>query len=166
MHLKAAIPVVFFLLSAMAGRATTLAPELKAYDFAEAYYIEDGGVVIAPYQHGFVCKGGITTPEGIRVMPGGAFIQYDPARMVVDEYTLVRLNAEGTRAFFHERSYRYKTEKEAGGTYRYVREEPLGSDDFYLSKWRTLEWFDFAFPEIEIHPGGEGWRTRTEHEYR
>ena len=49
---------------------TTLPPELKAYDFAEAYYIEDGGVVISPYNHGFYCPHGVETPEGIRIMPG------------------------------------------------------------------------------------------------
>ena len=47
------------------AHATTLPPEFKAYDFGEAYYIEDGGVVISPYDHGFYCPHGIQTPEGI-----------------------------------------------------------------------------------------------------
>jgi len=155
--------LALFVLSMTTARATTLAPELKAYDFAQAYYIEDGGVVIAPYDHGFYCRDGIETPEGIRIMPGGTFMQYDASRMVVDEYKLSHLNAEGTRAFFHQRTYRYKVVKDAQGKYHDVRGELVDTNEFYLSKWRTLEWFDFAFPNIEIHPGAQAWRTRPQY---
>jgi hypothetical protein len=155
-----AIALSALLLLPISSRATTLGPELKAYDFAQAYYLEDGGVVIAPYHHGFYCDDGIPTPEGIRIMPGGTFLQYDPARMVVDEYELVRLNAEGTRAFFHQRTYRYTTTKDAQGHWHYVRGPLLATNDFYLTKTRLLQWFDFAFPYMEIHPGAQGWRSR------
>jgi hypothetical protein len=155
--------VVAGLLAPMAGRATTLPPELKAYDFAEAYYLEDGGVVIAPYHHGFYCEDGIQTPEGIRIMPGGSFLQYDASRMVVDEFKLLKLNPEGTRAYFHQWTYRYKTEKDANGHWQYIRQELLATNSFYLTKTRILQWFDFAFPGVEIHPGAEGWRSRPQY---
>jgi hypothetical protein len=70
-------------------RATTLPPELNAYDFGEAYYIEDGGVVVSPYANGFYCPHGIATPEGIRVMPGGMFIQFDEGQQVEEVYHLL-----------------------------------------------------------------------------
>jgi len=148
----------------MLAPATTLAPELKVYDFAEAYYIEDGGVVISPYIHGFVCHDGIETPEGIRIMPGGTFMQFDASRMVVDQYKLLSLNQQGTRAFFHQRTFRYKVVKDTQGKYRDIIGEEVSSNDFYLSKWRGLEWFDHAFPYIEIHPGAQGWRTRPQYQ--
>ena len=83
--------------------------------FAEAYYIEDGGVVISPYAHGFYCRDGVETPEGIRVMPGGNFAQFDERRMVVEVYRLVRLSEDGTQAFFREQIYRYAVGKDAPG---------------------------------------------------
>ncbi len=161
------LPVVLLILAVTLWpsvlRASTLAPELKAYDFAEAYYIEDGGVVIVPYHHGFYCDDYIQTPEGIRIMPGGTFMQYDPSRMVVSCYTLLRLNKEGTRAFFNVKLYHYKTVKLSNGKFQYVHQQLISSDDFYLSKWRSLEWFDFAIPYVEIHPSAQNWRTRSQY---
>ncbi len=72
--------------------ATTSGPELKAYDFARAYYIEDGGVVIVP-QDGFYCPDAVSTPEGLRVMPGQTFTQFDPARLIMEVYQFTRLDA-------------------------------------------------------------------------
>ena len=162
-QLPIAALAALFLVPMLRLPATTLAPELKAYDFAEAYYIEDGGVVISPYSHGFLCTDGIETPEGIRLMPGGAFMQFDATRMVVDKYKLLHLNPEGTRAFFQQRTFRYKVVKDARGHYHDVIGQQVASNDFYLSKWRSLEWFDHAFPYIEIHPGAQGWRTRPQY---
>src|ERR1700748_903472 len=110
-------------LSPLTLHASTLAPELKAYDFAQAYYIEDGGVVIVPYEHGFYCDDYVPTPEGPRIMPGGTFMQYDPSRMVVSCYTLLRLNKEGTRAFFNVKLYHYKTVKQPNGKFQYIRQQ-------------------------------------------
>jgi hypothetical protein len=148
-----------FVVTASISRATTLAPELKAYDFARAYYIEDGGVVIAP-QDGFYCSDGVQTPEGIRVMPGQTFVQFDPARLIMEHYKFVRLDVDERRAYFHEQRYHYKVGKNALGKNRIVRQDSIDSDDFYLSRFRLLEWFDFAFPYTEIHPGEQLWRTR------
>ena len=100
MRAKSIIVPALLALSMIASRATTLPPEFKAYDFGEAYYIEDGGVVISPYDHGFYCQDGIQTPEGVRIMPGKVFAQFDASRMVVDIYKLVSLNKEQNRAFF------------------------------------------------------------------
>ncbi len=152
----------FFLLAVVTAKATTLAPELKAYDFAEAYYLEDGGVVLSPYEHGFYCKHYTPTPEGPRLMPGDSFLQYDPSRMVVGEYTLVRLNAEGTRAFFHQRSFRYKVTKDKQGKYHYIRQQLLSTNDFYLTKMRILQWFDHGIDNVEVHPTAQGWRSRPQ----
>lgn len=157
------ILAAFSLLLAGTVRATTLPPELKAYDFGEAYYVEDGGVVISPYSHGFYCPDGIETPEGIRVMPGVSFMQFDEARKVVDKYTLIRLNEEANRAFFHQQTYRYKMVKNREGKWHPVILDRVATNNFYLSKWRTLEWFDHAFPYLELHPGAEGWRTRPQY---
>src|SRR5277367_4854173 len=73
------------------SHATTLPPELKAYDFARAYYVEDGGIVIAP-QDGFYSSGGVQTPEGIRLMPGQTFIQFDPGHLVMEDYKFASLD--------------------------------------------------------------------------
>jgi hypothetical protein len=141
------------------AQATTLGPELKAYDFAQAYYIEDGGIVIAP-QDGFFCPNGVTTPEGIRVMPGDSFVQFDPNRMVMESYQFTRLAPAEKRAFFHERRYHYKVVGTKKEKFRIVPLEYIDSDDFYLTQNRLLEWFDFAFPYTELHPGEQLWRTR------
>jgi hypothetical protein len=159
--LEFAAVIGFVSLSAEISNATTLAPELKAYDFAQAYYVEDGGVVLVPYQHGFVCHDGIETPEGIRIMPGGSFMQYDSTRMVADEYILIRLNPEGTRAFFHQRAYSYQVTKDDKGKFHTIRGPLLGTADFYLSLFRQWEWLDFALPYTEAHPGAQLWRTRV-----
>ena len=140
-------------------RATTLGPELKAYDFARAYYVEDGGIVIAP-REGFSCPAGVETPEGIRVMPGQTFTQYDEGHLVAEVYKFVRLDADERRAFFHERRYHYKVEKNADGSLVFVRGPYIDSDDFYLSRFRLLEWFDFAFPGVDLQPGEQYWRSR------
>ena len=153
------IASIFLLLSFGAARATTLPPEFKAYDFGEAYYVEDGGVVISPYDHGFYCPHGIETPEGIRVMPGDTFVQFNPDRMHEEVYHFARLNAEETQAFFHERIYRYKMVRDARGHFRPQREELVGADDFYLSRFRGMEPFDHVFTDIELHPGEQEWRV-------
>jgi hypothetical protein len=146
-------------MTAVPSPATTLPPELKAYDFARAYYIEDGGVVIAP-QDGFHCANGTPTPEGIRVMPGDTFFQFDPARLIMEVYRLTSLDPDGRRAHFHERRYHYKVVMTGPKKNRIIPQECIDSDDFYLSQFRLLEWFDFAFPYLELSPGEEHWRTR------
>lgn len=150
-----------FLFLAVAGgaRGTTLPPELKAYDFAEAYYIEDGGVVISPYDHGFYCPHGVETPEGIRVMPGDRFVQFNPGRMLEEDYQFLRLGADGTQAFFHERIFRYKVVRDVRGRIARRREELLDTDDFYLTQFRGMEPFDHVFTDIEVHPGSQEWRV-------
>jgi hypothetical protein len=147
------------LLSMAAAHATTLPPELKAYDFARAYYVEDGGVVIVP-QEGFYTSGGVQTPEGIRLMPGQVFIQFDESRLIMEVYKFVSLDPGERRAHFHERRYYYTVTKDANGKRHINPEGFIDSSDFYLSHFRLLEWFDFAFPYLEIHPGEENWRTR------
>jgi hypothetical protein len=151
--------VVLLLTSTMAGRATTLIPELKAYDFARAYYIEDNGIVIVP-QDGFYCPRATQTPEGLRVMPGQSFTQFDPARMIMEVYKFTRLDETTNCAYFHERRYRYKVIRTEQNKLRLVPLNYIDSDDFYLTQFRALEWFDFAFPYTEIHPGEQLWRTR------
>jgi hypothetical protein len=163
MPIKTILLLAVSLVAAVPARATTFPPELKAYDFAQAYYIEDGGVVIVPYNHGFHCDDGIETPEGIRIMPGGRFVQFESARPIVDEYRLLYLNQAGTRAYFRERSYRYQVVKDADGKRRDVLGREVATDGFYLTRFRGLEWFDFAFPDLEIHPGEQGWRTRPQY---
>jgi hypothetical protein len=143
----------------ISSRATTLIPELKAYDFARAYYIEDGGIVIVP-QDGFYCPDAVKTPEGVRVMPGQTFWQFDPARMIMEVYTFKRLDMEAKRAYFHERRYHYKVIRTEQNKWRTVPLDFIDSKDFYLTQFRALEWFDFAFPDVEIHPGEQLWRTR------
>ncbi|MCE0498768.1 MAG: hypothetical protein LV481_12560 [Methylacidiphilales bacterium] len=163
MRFITAFLLVLLIAAGSAARATTLPPEFKAYDFAQAYYIEDGGVVIVPYVHGFQCNDGIETPEGIRIMPGGIFRQFDGSQPIVDEYELLYLNAAGTRAYFRQRSFCYKIVKDEDGRYRKIIGRQVATSEFYLTKFRGLEWFDFAFPDIEIHPGTQGWRTRPQY---
>jgi hypothetical protein len=141
------------------SRATTMIPELKAYDFARAYYIEDGGIVIVP-QDGFYCPDAVQTPEGVRVMPGQSFTQFDPARSIMEVYQFTRLTPDERRAYFHERRYHYKRVPTEPNKWRMVRQDFIDSDDFFLTQFRALEWFDFAIPYTEIHPGEQLWRTR------
>jgi hypothetical protein len=141
------------------AQATTLPPEFKAYDFGEAYYVEDGGVVISPYDHGFYCPHGIETQEGIRVMPGDSFVQFNPDRMHEEVYHFVRLSSDQTQAFFHERIYRYKMVKDAHGRFRPRRGQLVDNDDFYLTRFRGMEPFDHVFTDIELHPGEQEWRV-------
>jgi hypothetical protein len=140
-------------------RATTLPPELKAYDFARAYYVEDGGVVIVP-QEGFYCSGGAQTPEGIRLMPGQVFLQFDESRHILEVYLFISLDPGERRAHFHETRYHYSVTKDAHGKRHLEPQELIDRSDFYLSHFRLLQWFDFAFPYVEIHPGEQSWRTR------
>src|SRR5271163_3636412 len=107
MHVKFAVGLALLLATMTASHATTMLPEMKAYDFARAYYIEDGGIVIVP-QDGFYCPGAVKTPEGLRIMPGQTFIQFDPSRMIMEVYKFTHLDPDERRAFFHERRYRYK----------------------------------------------------------
>ena len=158
-RLKLPILSALFLALAAPSHATTLPPELKAYDFARAYYVEDGGVVISP-QEGFYSTGGAQTPEGIRLTPGQTFIQFDESRLIMEVYKFVSLDPGERRAHFHERRYRYEVTKDATGKRHIVPGHYIESDDFYLSHFRLLEWFDFAFPYLEIHPGEQYWRTR------
>jgi hypothetical protein len=144
-------------------RATTLPPELKAYDFGEAYYIEDGGVVVSPYANGFSCPDGIPTPEGVRVMPGRFFIQFDEGQQVEEVYHLLRVTPDEKRAFFHEDIYKYSTAKDAQGRWYEKRGRKVDDDDFYLTHWRSLEWFDHVFVGLSLHPGLETWRTRPKY---
>ncbi len=156
--------ILFLLgLASSVSFATTLPPELKAYDFGEAYYIEDGGVVIAPYANGFYCPDGIETPEGIRVMPGGFFIQYDEGQHVEEVYHLLRVTPGERRAFFHEDIYKYNAAKNTDGRWYEKRGWKVDADDFYLSHWRSLEWFDHVFVGLSLHPGLETWRTRPKY---
>ena len=159
MHRQLIAFTALFLALAAPSHATTLPPELKAYDFARAYYVEDGGVVIVP-QEGFYCTGGVRTPEGIRLTPGQTFIQFDESRLIMEVYKFVSLDPGERRAHFHERRYRYEVTKDAHGKRHIVPGNYIDSDDFYLSHFRLLEWFDFAFPYLEIHPGEQNWRTR------
>ena len=159
MRLKLPVLAALVFVSMAASHATTLPPELKAYDFARAYYVEDGGVVIAP-QDGFYSIGGVQTPEGIRLMPGQTFIQFDESRLIMEVYKFVRLDPGERRAHFHERRYYYTATEDAHGKRHINPEGFIESSDFYLSHFRLLEWFDFAFPYIEIHPGEQNWRTR------
>jgi hypothetical protein len=155
------LPLAALLLAPLAtsSYATTLPPELKAYDLARAYYVEDGGVVISP-QEGFYCTGGVPTPEGIRLEPGQLFIQFDESRLIMEVYKFVSLDADERRAHFHERRYHYKVIKDARNKSRFLPEEAIDSSDFYLSQFRLFEWLDFVFPYVEIHPGEQLWRTR------
>ena len=159
MRLKLLILAGFLIVSMMPGNATMLIPELKAYDFARAYYIEDGGIVIVP-QDGFYCPQAVKTPEGLRVMPGQGFTQFDPARHIMEVYKFVSLDPGERRAHFHERRYHYKVVRTPQNKWRIVQQDYIDSSDFYLTQFRGLEWFDFAFPYTELHPGEQLWRTR------
>jgi len=158
-RLKLPVLAALFVAQMAASHATTLPPELKAYDFARAYYVEDGGVVISP-QEGFYTMGGVQTPEGIRLMPGQVFAQLDESRFIMEVYKFVSLDPGERRAHFHEHRYHYKVATDAHGKRHIVPQDSIDSEDFYLSHFRLLEWFDFAFPYLEIHPGEENWRTR------
>jgi hypothetical protein len=149
------------LLADVAARASTLPPELKAYDFAQAYYIEDGGLVIVPYDYGFSCPRYVETPEGLRVMPGGTFSQYDPQHQVDQEFHFVRLSDDGTQAFLRERVYACHAVTAPNGQPAHVRDRLIGANHFYLSQFRDLEWFDFVFGDIQMHPGLAEWQSKN-----
>ena len=141
------------------SHATTLWPELKAYDFCRAYYLEDGGITLQP-QDGFYGPDGTETPEGLHFTPGQWFIQFDPARMIMEVYTFLRIDPGEHRGYFHEKRYHYKVVRTPENKLRIVPLDYINSVDFYLTHWRALQWFDNAIPDVEIHPGEDLWRTR------
>ena len=153
--------ILFFVTLASAGQASTLPPEMKAYDFAQAYYVEDGGIVIVPYDYGFSCPKYTETPEGLRVMPGGTFSQYDSQHQVDQEFYFKRLSDDGTQAYFHERVYACHATTAKNGQPAHVRIRVIGTHDFYLSQFRDLEWFDFVFGNIQMHPGLDEWQSKN-----
>jgi hypothetical protein len=159
MRPKLIILLALVFASMASARATTLWPELKAYDFCRAYYLEDGGITLVP-QDGFYCPEATKTPEGLHIKPGQTFVQFDPARLIMEVYTFLRIDPDEHRGYFHEKRYRYKVERTPGDKLRIVPLNYIDSVDFYLTHWRALEWFDGAFPDIEIHPGEDLWRTR------
>jgi len=154
--------LALLLLASAAVQASTLAPDLKAYDFCRAYSIENGGVILAPYPYGFYTTDGTKVPHGIQFMPGDRFMQFDASRMVVDQYRLVRLGAQGTRAFFHQVTCRYKVVK-YNGKFRDIIGQQVDSEDFYITKWRSAGWYDSVFPLIRLNPGAQAWRTRPQY---
>jgi hypothetical protein len=145
--------------STVSGHATTLAPEIKAYDFARAYYLEDRGITLQP-QDGFYCKGGTSTPEGLHLSPGQTFVEFDPARHIKEVYRFIRITPDERRAYFHEQRYHYKVVPLPRNARRFVQQEYIDSDDFYLTRFRQWQWLDGVFPDFEVHPGEELWRTR------
>ena len=150
--MKTSLVLALFLFAAIAiGRATTLAPEIKAYDFCRAYYIEDGGSTLVP-QDGFYCASATKTPEGLHISPGQTFVQFDPARLVMEVYTFTRLTADERQAFFHEKRYHYKRVRTPDHKWRIVRQDYIDSDDFYLSHFRQWEWLDGVFPRFRGPP--------------
>jgi hypothetical protein len=157
--MKTPFAFVFLFASILALRATTLAPELKAYDFCRAYYLEDGGITLVP-QDGFYCPSATKTPEGLHISPGHSFVQFDPARLVMECYTFERITPDEKRAFFREQRYHYKVVRTPENKWRIVRQEYIDSDDFYLTHFRQWEWLDGVFPDFEVHPGEQLWRTR------
>jgi hypothetical protein len=157
---RALLVTALILFTLAPSHATTLWPELKAYDFCRAYYLEDGGITLQP-QDGFYGPEGTQTPKGLHFKPGQWFIQLDPARMVMEVYTFLRIDPDEHRGYFHEKRYRYKVVRTPDNKQRIVPLDYINSDDFYLTHWRALEWFDGAFPDIEIHPGEELRRTRS-----
>jgi hypothetical protein len=152
-----AVAASFILLAP--SRATTLAPEIKAYDFCRAYYLEDGGITLVP-QDGFYCPEATKTPEGLHIAPGQTFIQFDPARLVMEVYKFTRLTPDERRGYFHENRYRYKVVRTPENKWRIIRQQYIDSDDFYLTMFRQWQWLDGVFPDFEVHPGEQLWRTR------
>ena len=151
--------VLLFFGSFTGTHATTLAPELKAYDFCRAYYLEDGGITLVP-QDGFYCATATHTPEGLHIAPGMNFTQFDPARHIMEVYHFIRITPDERRGFFHEQRYHYKVVRTPEKKWRIFRQDYIDSDDFYLSQFRQWEWLDGVFPDFEVHPGEQLWRTR------
>lgn len=151
--------VLLLFLTAQAASATTLIPELKAYDFARAYYLKDGGMIVVP-QDGFYCPQAVKTPEGLLIKPGQMFTQFDPARHIMEVYKFTRLDPDEHRAYFHERRYHYVRLRTPQNKWHIVQQDYIDSSDFYLTRFRALEWTDLGFPYTEIHPGEQLWRTR------
>lgn len=80
--------------------------------------------------------------------------------MIMEVYTFLRIDPDEHRGYFHEKRYRYKVVRTPENKLRIVPLNYIDSDDFYLTRWRALEWFDGAIPDVEIHPGEQLWRTR------
>ena len=108
-------------------------------------------------QDGFSCPHATQTPEGLHLVPGQTFTQFDPSRLIMEVYTSSGIDKDEHRAYFHERRYRYEVVRIGP---KLQRINYLDSDNFYLTRCRALEWFDLAIPDVEIHPGEELWRTR------
>jgi hypothetical protein len=151
----------FLLLLAGSAQAGTGTPPLEtsACNFAKAYYIQDGGVVVVPLDHGFFYRHGVATPEGVRFKPGDTFVQYSSDRRTERDYWLMRVNWFNNRAYFHEQIYRYKLVRNSRGKLHRVRTRLLAAHDFTLTHFRGLVAFDHGFRSIEMHPGTQLWRN-------
>jgi hypothetical protein len=147
------------LLAVLAGSAQGGAPDFtsSACEFGKAYYIEDGGVVVVPMDHGFHYKHGVETLDGVRFRPGDWFVQYDFKQRVVHYYWLKRVNGLNSRAFFHEQTYRYKTVKNSRGKPHRVRTKLVATKDFSVTHFRGLV-ADHVFNTIEMKPASPLWR--------
>ena len=128
-------------------------------DFARNYQFKDGGVVVLP-RNGFYCPDGVQTPDGILVKPGQSFIQFDAGKLIMEVYHFKRMDPDGLRAFFHEKRYHYKVEKNAEDKLVFVRDGYIDSNDFYLPKDNILDWYDSVFGYVNLQPGEQYWRTR------
>jgi hypothetical protein len=151
------LSVVFFLVLAGAAHAGSSA-SMTTCDFAQAYYIQDGGIVVVPYKHGFYYRHGVETPQGIVFRPGDTFVVYDSKRHLERIYWLTRVNLFNNRAYFHEQIYHYRVLTNADGkTYR-SRRGMLASKDFNLTHFRGLVAFDHEVRNIEARPGSILWQ--------
>ncbi len=135
-------------------------PEWKTCEFAKGYYIEDGGIVVRPPDHGFYYQHGVETPEGVRFKPGDTFATYDTQRHIEKVYWLMKVNWSNSRAYFHQQVYGYKVVKNRSGQYHKVRVAMLAKRDFSLTHYRGLVAWDHSFTNIEMHPGTQLWRNR------
>ena len=88
------------------------------------------------------------------------FVQFDPARHVMEIYTFKRITPDERRAYFHEARYHYKRVRTDDGKWKIVPLDHIDDDDFYLTQFRQWQWLDGVFPDFEVHPGEELWRTR------
>jgi hypothetical protein len=152
------LSVVLVIAVAGASHAGSSAPPLTTCDFAKAYYIQDGGLVVKPYKHGFYYRHGVPTPEGIIFRPGDTFVVYDSTRHVERVYWLLRVNLFNNRAYLHEQIYRYKLATDSHGRTYHARRGLLVSKDFSLAHFRGLVAFDHSVYNIEMRPGSLLWQ--------
>jgi hypothetical protein len=152
------LAVVFFGILAGTIHAGSASPPLTTCDFARAYYIQDGGIVVKPYKHGFYYRHGVATPEGIIFRPGDTFVVYDSDRHVERVYWLLRVNLFNNRAYFHEQVYRYRVVTNSQGRTHRARRGLLVSKDFSLAHFRGLVAFDHSVYNIEMRPGSVLWQ--------